>query len=110
MSFTFKERIISTDAEGYLSNKDDWSEDLMYHMAKLERLTLSQSHLTVIHMVRKYYAEYATTPPIRGLIALLKKEGLTELANSIALAKLFPDGAAKTAAKLAGLPKPVKCI
>ncbi|WP_366936833.1 TusE/DsrC/DsvC family sulfur relay protein [uncultured Succinatimonas sp.] len=23
---------------------------------------------------------------------------------------MFPDGAAKTAAKLAGLPKPVKCI
>ncbi|WP_317383979.1 TusE/DsrC/DsvC family sulfur relay protein [Anaerobiospirillum succiniciproducens] len=41
---------------------------------------------------------------------LLKKQGHTELASSVKLARLFPDGAAKCAAKLAGLPKPAKCI
>lgn len=109
MSLIYKGREISTDAEGYLLNKDDWSEELMVHMASLENLELNAEHLLVINTVRRYFEEYATTPPIRGLIALLKKEGHAEL-GSIALAKLFPDGAAKTAAKLAGLPKPVKCI
>ena len=64
----------------------------------------------VIDELRAYYKEYSTTPDMRVLITTLKKKGHTDLASSVTLARLFPDGAAKTAAKLAGLPKPVKCI
>ncbi len=109
MAYELNGRRIETDDEGYLLDKDEWSEDLMQAIAKSEGISLTSDHLLVINTVRRYYEEYASTPAIRALIALLKKDGHEDF-NSIKLAVLFPKGAAKTAAKLAGLPKPVKCI
>lgn len=109
MAIEFAGKIIPTDDEGYLLNQDDWSEELRDFIAQNMGLVLTDQHLTVINIVREYYQKYDTTPPMRGLIKLLKEQH-PELASSVALARLFPDGAAKCAAKLAGLPKPVKCI
>ena len=53
-----------------------------------------------VNEVREYYKEYATTPAMRVLITTLKKKGYSDLASSVALARLFPDGAAKTASVL----------
>lgn len=110
MSFIFDNHEIKTDAEGYLLDQNDWSEDLMHYMASLEVLTLTEDHIIVIKTIQEYFNTYATTPPIRGLIKILKTKGLDNLANSITLAKLFPNGAAKSGAKFAGLKKPIKCI
>ena len=88
----------------------EWSPEVMEKIAEKMGLALTEQHLTVINTVRDYFKEYADTPPMRGLILLLKKQGHHELADSITLAELFPDGAAKSAARLAGLKKPVKCI
>ena len=106
----FQGRQIETDAEGYLCNLDDYSEELREFMAAHMGLSLSEEHIIIIEMVRSYYEEFDTTPPMRGLIKLLQKAGHADLASSVKLARLFPDGAAKCAAKLAGLPKPAKCI
>lgn len=106
----FEGRKIETDAEGYLLNVSDYSDALRDHMAHEMGLELTPEHIKVIELVRAYYEEYATTPPIRGLILQLSKHDMKHIANSRALARLFPDGAAKSAAKLAGLPKPAKCI
>ena len=110
MSFIFDNHEIKTDDEGYLLDEKDWSEDLMHYMASLEGLTLTEDHIIVIKTIQEYFNTYATTPPIRGLIKILKTKGLDNLANSITLAKLFPNGAAKSVAKFAGLKKPIKCI
>ncbi|MBO5567232.1 MAG: TusE/DsrC/DsvC family sulfur relay protein [Succinivibrio sp.] len=110
MSFLYKGREILTDNEGFLKNLSDWDEDMMSFMAEADGQDLTEAHIYVICAVRKYYEEFATTPPMRGLIAYLKKSDHPDLAKSVALARLFPDGAAKTAARYAGLPKPVKCI
>ncbi len=101
---------IETDPEGFLINRDDWSPDLMEKMAKDDGLELTEAHRLIISTVRSYFEQYATTPPMRGLIALLKKQGHGDLASSVVLARLFPKGAAKSAARYAGLPKPAKCI
>lgn len=106
----FQGRMIETDAEGYLLHPSDYSDELRDYIASTMGLELTNEHIKVIELVRSYYDEYATTPPMRGLILQLKQHGMTEIANSRALARLFPDGAAKSAAKLAGLPKPAKCI
>ncbi len=110
MSFIYLGREISTDDEGYLLQAADWTPELMEELARQMALTLTSQHRVIIDTVRAYYAQYATTPPMRGLIKLLKQQGHAELADSITLASLFPEGAAKSAAKLAGLPKPVHCI
>ncbi len=110
MSIEFHGCVIETDDEGYLLNRDEWSEELMEYMASQKNLTLTFEHKLIINTVRQYFEQYATTPAMRNLIALLKKKGHADIASSVKLARLFPDGAAKTAAYLAGLPKPVKCI
>lgn len=110
MSITFKNQEILTDDEGFLQNPDDWSIDLMYEIARLNNLQLTDDHILIINLVREYYHEYGTTPAMRSLIALLKKKNYNNLCSSVQLARLFPQGAAKMASKLAGLPKPVKCI
>ena len=110
MALEFAGRTIATDDEGYLQERSDWSPELRDFMAQKMGLTLTSEHLTIIAMVQRYYDEYEPTPPMRGIIKLLRQAGHAELADSIKLASLFPDGAAKSAAKLAGLPKPVKCI
>lgn len=109
-SLIFNGREIPTDEQGFLTNPDDYSPELRDYMAQQMGLELTEEHLVVIETVRAYYQEFATTPPIRGLIKLLQKSGHPELGDSVKLAVLFPDGAAKTAAKLAGLPKPARCI
>ncbi len=110
MSFIYKCKEIKTDNEGYLVKSEEWSEDLMRYMAQEDGLTLTEEHITIIKAVKEYYAEYATTPAIRVLIKYLKTKGREDLASSLKLAILFPDGAAKSASKYAGLKKPVKCI
>ena len=110
MSLFSNGREIFTDSEGFLKNKEDWIEELMRQMALNDGLSLSDNHILVIKTVREYFEKFATTPPMRGLIKYLKTSGHEDLASSVALARLFPDGAAKTAARYAGLPKPVKCI
>lgn len=109
-SFIFQGKTIETDDEGYLLHVEDYSDALRDHLAQEMGLSLTAEHLVVIATVRRYYEEFATTPPMRGLIKLLQQQGNSELASSVKLARIFPDGAAKCAAKLAGLPKPVKCI
>lgn len=110
MAIEFDGRVIETDDEGYLTHMEDYSPALRDFMAKKMGLALTSEHIFIIETVQKYYNEYNTTPPMRGLIKLLQRSEYSDLASSVKLARLFPDGAAKSAAKLAGLPKPVKCI
>lgn len=103
-------KVIATDEAGYLKNWQDWSPELINIIAKSEGISLTNAHLEVVHFVREFYLEYKTSPAIRALVKAMEKKLGVEKGNSRYLYKLFPDGPAKQATKLAGLPKPVKCI
>ncbi|PSU34223.1 sulfurtransferase TusE [Photobacterium lutimaris] len=106
----FEGKQIETDAHGYLKNTDDWSEDLVPLLAEEEGITLSEAHWEVVRFVREFYQEFNTSPAIRMLVKAMAKKYGEEKGSSRYLYKLFPKGPAKQATKLAGLPKPVKCI
>lgn len=99
----------NTDTEGYLLNLADWSPDWAINTAQADGLRLTTDHWNVINFVRDYYNEYQSSPAIRALIKAMKPS-FGDNANSIYLQSLFPKGAAKQIAKIAGLPKPAKCI
>ena len=101
---------IDTDAQGYLKNVDDWSEDLVTQLAAEEDIELSEAHWEVIRFVREFYLEFNTSPAVRMLVKAMSKQYGKEKGSSRYLYRLFPKGPAKQATKLAGLPKPVKCI
>lgn len=106
----YKENIIETDKEGYLINLADWNPEVAELIAREEDLSLTDAHWTIIHFVRQFYAEFNTSPAIRLLVKLLKEAFGEHTGNSIYLQRLFPGGPAKQACKIAGLPKPIKCL
>ncbi|MDN3697728.1 MULTISPECIES: TusE/DsrC/DsvC family sulfur relay protein [Vibrio] len=106
----FNGKTIETDAQGYLLDYTQWSEDLIPHLAKEEGIELTDAHLEVILFVRKFYEEFKTSPAVRMLVKAIEKEHGPEKGNSKYLFKLFKQGPAKQATKLAGLPKPAKCL
>ncbi|QIQ21061.1 TusE/DsrC/DsvC family sulfur relay protein [Zophobihabitans entericus] len=107
---SFNKQQIETDEQGYLKNWQDWSPELVAVIAEKEGLELSEAHLEVVNFVREFYLEFNTSPAIRMLVKAMEKKFGPEKGNSRYLYRLFPEGPAKQATKLAGLPKPVKCI
>mgnify|MGYP000684041089 CR=1 FL=1 len=101
---------IATDKQGYLLNSADWSEALAPIIAGEEGLVLTPAHWEVVNFVRDFYIEYNTSPAIRALVKAMAKSLGEDKGNSIYLYKLFPKGPAKQATKIAGLPKPAKCL
>lgn len=108
--FEYHGKMIETDAQGYLLDSTLWEEGMIEILASEEGLTLTDAHLEVVHFVRQFYQEFKTSPAIRMLVKAMEKEHGAEKGNSKYLFKLFPKGPAKQATKLAGLPKPAKCL
>ncbi|NRA62440.1 MAG: TusE/DsrC/DsvC family sulfur relay protein [Psychrobium sp.] len=98
------------DKHDYLLNLSDWSEDLARHIASLEDIELSDEHWQVVHFIRQFYIEFNTSPAMRMLVKAMAKEFGKDKGNSVYLYSLFPLGPAKQATRIAGLPKPAKCI
>lgn len=103
-------KALSQDKEGYLKEPSLWNESIAKAIAAAEELELTDDHWQVIHYVRNFYEEFNTSPSIRPLVKYLQQQWSKEKGNSIYLALLFPGGAAKQATKIAGLPKPARCI
>lgn len=106
----FNGKTIAVDGEGYLKDRNDWSESLAQKIAANEGIALSEAHWEVIRFVREFYLEYNTSPAIRMLVKAMAKKYGEEKGNSRYLFRLFPEGPAKQATKIAGLPKPAKCL
>ncbi len=106
----FEGQEIETDAQGYLKNSSDWQEAIALLLAEQEEITLTEQHWEVIRFIRDFYKEFNTSPAIRMLVKAIAQKYGEEKGNSRYLYRLFPKGPAKQATKIAGLPKPVKCI
>ncbi|WP_130967462.1 sulfurtransferase TusE [Klebsiella pneumoniae] len=108
--FIFEGNEIETDSEGYLKDTTQWSEAMAEVIAAQEGITLAVEHWEVVRFVREFYLEFNTSPAIRMLVKAMANKFGEEKCNSRYLYRLFPKGPAKQATKIAGLPKPVKCI
>ena len=108
--FIFEGNEIETDSESYLKDTTQWSEAMAEVIAAQEGITLAVEHWEVVRFVREFYLEFNTSPAIRMLVKAMANKFGEEKGNSRYLYRLFPKGPAKQATKIAGLPKPVKCI
>lgn len=106
----FNGKHIERDAQGYLMNHTDWCEELVPLLAQEENIELTDAHWEVVRFVRSFYEEFKTSPAVRMLVKAMEKEHGPEKGNSKYLFMLFKLGPAKQATKLAGLPKPAKCL
>lgn len=97
-------KTLELDADGNLSNLNDWDENVAKAIAVEESIeNLTDRHWAVINYMRKEFLEKGDAPSIRKLT---KESGV----DTKELYSLFPKGPAKKAARIAGLPKPKGCI
>lgn len=108
--FEFEGHPIETDAQGYLKQYQEWRPEMVEVLAEQEGIELSAEHREVVLFVREFYLKYQTSPAMRALVKAMAKELGEDKGNSRYLFRLFPKGPAKQATKLAGLPKPAKCL
>ncbi len=106
----FAGSVIETDAQGYLKNITDWHEAMAPMLALQENITLTAEHWEIVQFVRLFYLEFKTSPGMRMLVKAIAQKYGTEKGNSRYLYRLFPEGPARQAAKIAGLPRPAKCL
>ncbi|WP_462158480.1 TusE/DsrC/DsvC family sulfur relay protein [Pseudoalteromonas sp. GB56] len=106
----FNGQQLETDKEGYLLDSNQWCKELAPIIAAGENITLTDPHWEVVMFVRDFYEEFETSPAIRMLVKAMAKKLGEDKGNSKYLYKLFPKGPAKQATKIAGLPKPARCI
>lgn len=98
------------DAQGYLLDWQCWDEGFADATAAALGLKLDDEHWLVIRFLRAFYSEYAISPPMRVLVKSIAPLLGASQASSRRLYQLFPDGPARQACKIAGLPKPEGCI
>lgn len=103
-------REIETDAEGYLANLDDWSEDVAEYLSQQDNLELTERHWQLLNWIRGYYQEYRTAPNLRVMTKTIGGDLGEEWSDKKYLFDLFPYGPAKQAARYAGMPKPTGCV
>jgi tRNA 2-thiouridine synthesizing protein E len=100
----------ATDKEGFLQELTDWNPETAADLADYEGINLDEEHWLVITALRHFYQKTEISPAMRPFVKLVKTQVSAELGSSIALMNLFGPSPAKTAAKIAGLPKPTNCI
>jgi tRNA 2-thiouridine synthesizing protein E len=101
---------IQTDKQGYLLDASLWHPQMAILIAQQEEIELTDAHWEVVNFVRQFYLEFNTSPAIRVLVKAIGQKLGPEKGNSRYLHQLFPKGPAKQATKIAGLPKPARCL
>lgn len=91
------------NAEGFFTDREQWSEELATQLAALISLELTADHWAAIHFMRQDSATTGVTPTLRRMQSV----GGFPVKE---LFRLFPVKPAKKMAWLAGLPKPVGCV
>ncbi|HEX5189164.1 MAG TPA: TusE/DsrC/DsvC family sulfur relay protein [Streptosporangiaceae bacterium] len=94
---------VHVDAEGFLTDYDEWSEDLARQLAAQIGIELTGAHVEVLRFLRADYAE-------QGETATLRRVSTRTGVPVKRLFALFPGKPAKKMAYIAGLPKPVGCV
>lgn len=98
------------DNEGYLVDLNTWDQDVACSLASNEGIALTDAHWQIITILRAFYEETQTSPAMRALVTLVKKRLGTDCGSSVYLMQLFGGSPAKSAAKIAGLPRPTNCL
>ena len=94
---------LHVDDEGFLTEYDEWDENLAVVLANQIGIELTDAHWKVIRFLREDYktqGDTATTRRVQAVGGVPVKEQFA----------LFPKKPAKKMAYIAGLPKPHGCV
>lgn len=94
---------IQVDEEGFMTEYDEWTEDLGKALAAQIGIDMTEDHWQVIRFLRSDFKEQGETATIRRV----------QTAGGVPTKKLFelfPKKPARKMSYIAGLPKPHGCV
>jgi tRNA 2-thiouridine synthesizing protein E len=94
---------VHVNEEGFLTEYDEWSEDIGAELAKNIEVEMTDEHWALIKWLREDYKEKGETATTRRV----------QTAGGVPTKKqfeLFPKKPAKKMAYIAGVPKPKGCV
>ena len=94
---------LQLDGEGFLVNRDDWSEEIARELAARDGIEVDDEIMTYITEARKMYDENGVVPPIRKFAKAMNTD-------SKHLYDVFKKGPMKLICKWGALPKPTGCV
>jgi tRNA 2-thiouridine synthesizing protein E len=100
---TIAGREVHVDDEGFMTEYDEWNEELGKQLATNIGIELSDDHWKAIRFLRDDYASQGETATLRRVSTM----GGVPTKDLFAL---FPKKPAKKMAYIAGLPKPAGCV
>lgn len=93
---------ITLNEEGYLTDPEQWNEDVAKEIAQEEEIKLSDKHFEVLNYLREQF--------LAGESLSIRKVGNSGIVNIKELYQLFPGGPLKKSSRIAGIPKPASCV
>jgi len=94
---------LNVDGEGFLVDRDDWSEEIARELAKRDGMEVTDQIMGFINEARRMYDENGVVPPIRKFSKEMK-------VSTKDLYDIFQKGPMKLICKWGGLPKPTGCV
>jgi TusE/DsrC/DsvC family sulfur relay protein len=93
---------ITLNEEGYLTDPQQWNEEVAKEIAKEEGIELTDTHFAILNYLREQF--------LAGESLSIRKVGNSGIANIKELYQLFPGGPLKKSSRIAGIPKPASCV
>ena len=94
---------VIVDDEGFMTQYDQWDEDIAAALAAAIDVDLTDEHWKVIRFLREDFKAKGETPTIRRV-------STAGGVDTKRLFQLFPQKPAKKMSYIAGLPKPHGCV
>lgn len=104
MQKTLAGQSVDVDAEGYLTNADQWNGDIARAIGDELNIPLPDNdrRWQVLDWLRDQHKN--------GIEMNIRKVGQSGIVDIKEFYQLFPNGPLKNASKMAGLPKPTSCL
>ena len=102
MNTTIAGQEVDVNAEGYLTDLNQWTREIAMEIAEKEGVAMADKNWEVIAWIQD---QFRNDVPLT--IRKVGKSGVTDIKEFYAL---FPNGPLKKASKIAGIPKPASCI
>ena len=100
-------RTIRRDEAGFLTDSDDWSNEVAQFIAAEENVELTAEHMAIIAFMRGYLDDHGLAPDARFAFAFLAdRHGESKADARRRFFELFPYGYVKQACKIAGMRQP----
>jgi tRNA 2-thiouridine synthesizing protein E len=105
MAFEFNGKTLETDANGYLVDQSEWSEDLARAMAAAEGIELTDKHWDLMNYLREEYFDNGQVQPNTRTILKAMSALWGEKVKQKQVYDLFPLDPSKQGGRIAGLPE-----